>query len=249
MPDSVIITGATSGIGLALAKSCIIRGTTVYVVGRNFEKFSLTIHDWCKSHGYVDFCKWVYSDFSKTNCLIGDELNKIPQVDGFVNCAGVLPISPLKLQRVEEIIESININLVSPILFTRELLKSNRILKGGSIVFLSSINGTKIGAKGHAIYSATKGGINGLVMSLANELSGNSIRVNAISPGTVNSPMLEKTKSLIGGEAFDKYLSQYPLGVGSADSILPLIEFLIDKKMSSWITGQNFVVDGGYTLN
>ena len=142
-----------------------------------------------------------------------------------------------------------NINLLSPILFTRELLKANRILKGGSIVYLSSISGTKIGSKGHAIYSATKGGINGLVLSLANELSSLGIRVNAISPGTVDTPMLEKTKSFIGDEAVNKYLSHYPLGAGTTNSLIPLIHLLIDNEASSWITGQNFVVDGGYTLN
>lgn len=249
MPSSIIITGATSGIGLELAKSYITGGATVYAVGRDFDKFSLTIHDWCKSRGHVDSCKWIHSDFSNPNLLIDAEFKNIPQVDGFVNCAGVLPISPLRLERAEEIIESININLLSPILFTRELLKANRIHKSGSIVYLSSINGTRIGAKGHAVYSATKGGINGLVMSLANELSSLGIRVNAISPGTVNSPMLEKTKSLIGDEAFKKYISHYPLGVGTADSVISLIHFLVNKKMSSWITGQNFVIDGGYTLN
>jgi NAD(P)-dependent dehydrogenase (short-subunit alcohol dehydrogenase family) len=249
MPNSIIITGATSGIGLELAKSYISEGTTVYAVGRDFDKFILTIHDWCRSRGHGDLCKWIHSDFANPNLLFDDEFRKIPQVDGFVNCAGVLPISPLKLERVEKIMESLNINLLSPIIFTRELIKANRITRGGSIIFLASINGTKIGAKGHSIYSATKGGINGFMLSLANELSTLRITVNTISPGTVDTPMLKKTKSFIGDEAFDKYLSQYPLGAGTTDSVISLIKFLIDKKLSSWITGQNFVVDGGYTLN
>jgi NAD(P)-dependent dehydrogenase (short-subunit alcohol dehydrogenase family) len=249
MPNIVIITGATSGIGLALAKSYVQQGTTVYAVGRNFNKFSQTFQDWCESRGYSDLCKWIHSDFSSPNPLVDVDFNNIPQVDGFINCDGVLPISPLKLETVQVIIETMNINLLSPILFTRGLLKANRILKGGSIVYLSSISGTKIGSKGHAVYSATKGGINGLMLSLANELSSLGIRVNAISPGTVDTPMLEKTKSLIGDEALDKYLSQYPLGAGTTNSLIPLIHLLIDKKASSWITGQNLVVDGGYTLN
>lgn len=249
MPRAVMITGATSGIGLALAKSYIKKGTEVYAVGRNFDKFKETIQDWSKPHGLGDLCKWIHSDFSCPNLLLEGEFNKLPQVDGFVNCAGVLPISPLRAERVEGIFESFNINLLSPILFTKGLLKANRINRDGSIVFLSSINGTKIGTKGHSVYSATKGGINGFMLSLANELSTIGIRVNTISPGTVDTPMLKKTKSLMGNEAFEKYLSHYPLGAGTTDSVISLIQFLIDKKFSSWITGQNFIVDGGYTLN
>jgi NAD(P)-dependent dehydrogenase (short-subunit alcohol dehydrogenase family) len=249
MPKRVLITGATSGIGLSLAKSYISSGVEVYAIGRDFNKFSLTLKHWCDINGYKDLCKWIFFDFANPKLLVIDNFGSIPELDGFINCAGVLPISPLKWESTSEIIESLNINLLSPILFTKELLKANRIVKGGAIVFLSSINGTKIGSKGHTVYSATKGGVNGFVLSLANELSNLGIRVNAVSPGTIDTPMLDKTKSITGDVAFIKYLSQYPLGAGVTDSIIPLIQFLVDKKSSSWITGQNFVVDGGYTLN
>ena len=78
-------------------------------------------------------------------------IKKIPEVFGYVNCAGVLPISPLKLHKANDIIKTININLASPIMFTRELLKSNRIAKGGAIVYISSINGTRVGLKHNCV--------------------------------------------------------------------------------------------------
>ncbi len=249
MPKNIIITGATSGIGFDLAKSLISNGDKVYVTGRNFEKFSTTIYKWCIDNGFEDLCIWVKYDFSNLSGISEEELKKIPEVFGYVNCAGVLPISPLKLHKANDIIKTININLASPIMFTRELLKSNRIAKGGAIVYISSINGTRVGSKAHTVYSATKGGIAGLVMSLANELSALGIRVNAVAPGTVASPMLEKTKKLIGEKSFSDYLGKYPLGIGSSDSLISLINFLLDENLSSWITGQNLVVDGGYTLN
>lgn len=249
MGENIVVTGATSGIGLELAKNLILQGHTVYAVGRNFEKFSSTIYQWALFNGFNNSVNWIYCDFSRPTTNFEDEVVKIPIISGFVNCAGVLPVAPLKLQNVEDIVEAININLVSPILFTRALLKNKRISNNAAIVFISSINGVKVGSKAHSIYSASKAGIVGLVMSLANELANLGIRVNSISPGTVESPMYEKTKMLLGEEQFTNYLAKYPLGIGTANSLIPLINFLLNKKSSGWITGQNFVIDGGFTLN
>lgn len=249
MIDSILISGATSGIGLELAKSLISKGRLIIGVGRNYDKFLSTIYAWSVENNCSDLCRWIEFDFSNTTGFSQSEFDKVPQLSGFVNCAGVLPISPLKLQKNTDIIEAFNVNLVSPVLLTRELLKSKKIVKNGSVVFISSINGLKVGSKAHACYSATKAGISGFVMSLANELSAQGIRVNAIAPATVDTPMLSKTRGLIGEEKFNAYMNQYPLGIGSPLSIIPLIEFLLDEISSKWITGQTFVVDGGFTLN
>lgn len=249
MPKNIILTGSTSGIGLELAKNLILHGNIVHIIGRNFEKYSSTIHKWCIDQGKTDFCSWTYYDFSDGSKDFSEEINELPKCSGFVNSAGLLPISPLKFQDPKDIHDTIFVNLLSPILFTRELIRLNKIEKGGSMVFLSSINGTKVGTKAHAVYSATKGGIAGFVMSLANEVSSLGIRVNSVAPGSVDSPMLDKTKNLMGQKSFDNYINQYPLGMGSPTSIVSLIDFLLNNELSSWITGQNIVVDGGFTLN
>lgn len=249
MIDPILISGATSGIGLELAKSLISKGIQIIAVGRNYDKFLSTIYAWSVENKCSDLCRWIEFDFSNTTGFSQSEFDKVPQLSGFVNCAGVLPISPLKLQKSADIIEAFNINLVSPVLLTRELLRSKKIVKNSSVVFMSSINGLRVGSKAHACYSATKAGISGFVMSLANEVSTQGIRVNAIAPATVNTPMLSKTRGLIGEEKFNAYMNQYPLGIGSPFSIIPLIEFLLDETSSKWITGQTLVVDGGFTLN
>lgn len=249
MIDPILISGATSGIGLELAKSLISKGRLIIAVGRNYDKFLSTIYAWSVENDCSDLCRWIEFDFSNTTGFSQSEFDKVPQLSGFVNCAGVLPISPLKLQKSADIIEAFNINLVSPVLLTRELLRSKKIMKNGSVVFISSINGLKVGSKAHACYSATKAGISGFVMSLANEVSTQGIRVNAIAPATLDTPMLSKTRGLIGEEKFNAYMNQYPLGIGSPFSIIPLIEFLLDETSSKWITGQTLVADGGFTLN
>lgn len=249
MSEPILISGATSGIGLELAKSLISKGRIIFAAGRSHEKFLSTIYAWSIENNCSELCRWIELDFSIATAFSQNELDKIPKLSGFVNCAGVLPISPLKLQNSQDIIEAFNINLLLPVLLTRELLRSKKIVKNGSIVYLSSINGTKVGSKAHACYSATKAGISGFVMSLANEVSSQGIRVNAVAPGTVDTPMLTKTRELIGEEKFTTYMNQYPLGIGSPFSIIPLIEFLLDERSSKWITGQTLVVDGGFTLN
>ena len=248
MSERIMVSGATSGIGLELSKSLMLQGHSVCAVGRNHQKFSSTILKWACEQGCQDLLGWLAYDFSRPVEVPEREIKEMPKVSGFVNCAGILPIAPLKLQNVEGLLDAINVNLISPILFTRELLKAGKIEIGGSLVFISSINGLKVGTKAHAVYSASKAGITGFVMSLANECSGLKIRVNSIAPGTVETPMLEKTKDMLGNELFSNYKSQYPLGIGSVGSVISCIRFLLSKD-SAWITGQNLVADGGYTLN
>jgi NAD(P)-dependent dehydrogenase (short-subunit alcohol dehydrogenase family) len=250
MPDNnVVVTGATSGIGLELTKHLLLENYQVTVVGRDHDKYQETVMQWSEHNARDNLCRWINCDFNDPLVDLQPICDQIPSSIGFVNCAGILPISPLKMQRPEQIISAVNVNLLSPILFTRALLRAGVISRGGSLVFLSSVSGVKTGPKAHAVYAATKAGICGLVMSLANELSSAGIRVNAIAPGTVQSPMLDKTKKLLGDEAFNSYIKQYPLGIGSPAFLLPMVMLLLESRASQWITGQTFVIDGGFSLN
>jgi NAD(P)-dependent dehydrogenase (short-subunit alcohol dehydrogenase family) len=248
-PDFILVSGATSGVGLELAKKLILEGKCVYAIGRSYERFSASLLAWSIEVGRSNLCQWISFDFSKPFDIPVLALRNSPCFSGFVNCAAVLPISPLKLQKGTDINDAFNINLISPVLLTRELLKSNRISRGASIVYLSSISGFRVGPKAHACYSASKAGISGFSMSLANELCSLGVRVNCVAPGSIDTPMLDQTKSLMSPENFSDYVYRHPLGIGSTSSVLPLIEFLLDNERSGWITGQTFVADGGYTLN
>ena len=117
-----------------------------------------------------------------------------------------------------------------------------------SFVFFSSINGTLIGSRGHSLYAAAKGAINGIVKSLANELSKRKIRVNAVAPGLVETGLFEVNKELISDEDMESYRKKYPLGFGMPEDVCNLVIFLLSDA-SKWITGQIIVIDGGVTLN
>jgi NAD(P)-dependent dehydrogenase (short-subunit alcohol dehydrogenase family) len=127
------------------------------------------------------------------------------------------------------------------------LLKNKLINKNASLVFISSINGTTVGSKAHTIYAASKGGINGFVMALANEISKQGIRVNAIAPGMLKTNLMEGVKLIVSSDNLDEHLADYPLGIGAPKDVASLSMFLLSDQ-SSWMTGQTIVIDGGYSI-
>lgn len=106
---------------------------------------------------------------------------------------------------------------------------------------------SNIGASGKSVYSASKSSLNGLVRSAALELSSRKIRVNAISPGLTLTEMGNALLDRMSNSDQDKLLKEYPLGFGKSEYITDLILFLLSDK-SIWITGQNLIIDGGYTI-
>ena len=158
-------------------------------------------------------------------------------------------IKPFQFYNIDDIKDSFNVNIISTIIILSSLLKSKSISKYSSIVIINSISGNVIGAKGHSLYSSTKSAISGLVRSLAVELASKKIRINSIMPGLIETQNLfSKNKNLLSSEEFEFYKKKYPLGIGIPENLSDLIDFLLDDK-SKWITGQNIILDGGFTLN
>ncbi len=248
MTSWIAVTGATSGIGLHLSMRLLERGYGVFVIGRDKVKYQNTLWAWAIANNLDGALKWCHADFQLPDNISQLNYSEFPDITGFVNCAGLLSIAPLKLESCESIHKIFNVNLLSPIELVRNLIVNKRIKKGASLVFVTSINGSKIGSKGHTLYSASKAGVTGFMMSLANELSSLRVRVNSIAPGTFTGGMMNQTQLLMSTSDFNDYAQKYPLGVGEPASVIPLIEFLLDSK-SAWITGQNFIIDGGFTLN
>ena len=166
-------------------------------------------------------------------------------IDGFVHCAGVLTVRPLRLTTLDETTVVMNVNFVSAVEITRHLVSQR--LNGQSlrsIVFVSSI-ASQFGAKGHAVYSASKGALDALMRSLAVELAPR-VRVNSVLPGAVPTPMTTAVMQDPG--LVERLQAQYPLGLGSPDDVAAAIEFLMSDS-ARWITGQQLKVDGGRTTD
>ena len=149
----------------------------------------------------------------------------------------------LDLQLLQEVM---TVNFNAPLLLTQLLIKKKKLQKISSIVFISSISGTKVSLIGNSIYSASKGAINGICKGLALELAPQQIRVNTVVPGMV------ETNIVSGGEIAEEQLEidrqKYPLKrYGKPEEVAYAVVYLLSDT-SSWVTGSNLLIDGGYTL-
>jgi NAD(P)-dependent dehydrogenase (short-subunit alcohol dehydrogenase family) len=236
---TILVTGSTSGIGLALCEYLLANNCKVIAVGRDEDKVKNL-----KSTNFL-FIKLDLNDFSGYTKIFDEALNG-QKFDGFVHCAGIEETMPITLYTPENIQKIFNINVFSGIELLRYFSKKKYSNDGASVVFISSVMG-ELGQPGKIGYCATKAAILGLVKASALELAKRKFRVNAISPGVVNTPMTQKLFSQIDQENIQRIKSMHPLDIGEVDDVVPLLAFLLSDN-SRWITGQNIKIDGGYSI-
>jgi len=234
----ILITGASSGIGRAIAIECSKMGAILYINGRDLSKLEHT-YSMLDGNGH----EIIAADITK-NDDINRINNDVPKLDGLVHSAGIIKIVPFKYLNRTDMDAIMNTNFFAPLELTKTLVKSNRLSKRASVVFISSI-AAFIGMKGNGIYSASKGAINSIVNVLAVELAKNGIRVNAILPGMVWTDLIQN------GSLSDQDLQQdamkYPLGYGDAKDIAYAVTYFLSDA-SKWVTGCKFVIDGGISV-
>ena len=236
----ILVTGASSGIGKAIAIECSKMGARVIITGRNEERLAETYKELVGEHP-----AYIVADLTKEEDIehlvaLTDSLN------GLVNCAGLTIPKPFKFLQESDIETVMTVNFNAPLLLTQRLVKKKKLEKGASVVFISSISGTKVSYIAGSIYSASKGAINGLCKGLALELASQQIRVNTVVPGMV------ETNIVSGGEIAEEQLEmdrqKYPLKrYGKPEEVAYAVVYLLSGA-SGWVTGSNLLIDGGYTL-
>lgn len=240
---TILVTGASSGIGRGIAIECSKMGAKVVINGRNEQRLNETLEQ-LEGEGH----KTIRADLSKQ-----EDFNQLviqcPELNGVVHSAGIPQMCSVKHINKETIDEIININAVTPILLNTSLLKSRKLQKKSSIVFISSISGVCVGNVGEATYSTSKGAISGYMKSAAFELASQGTRVNSINPGLVPTRILELSNSVFSSEQLEETTKgRYPLKrYGTPEDIAYAAIYLLSDA-SSWVTGINLVVDGGYTI-
>ena len=238
---TILVTGASSGIGRATAIECSRMGARVQITARNEGRLQETLSQ-MEGEGHASFV----ADLQDLGALT-DLAAALPPLDGCVNNAGIIKTIPVQFLTAEALDEVLRINTIAPILLTQKLLKAKKIVKGASIVFSSSVAGINNASFGNSLYSASKGAVSAFVRNAALELAAKKIRVNAVCPGMVMTEIFKA--GVIAEEQIQEDIKRYPLKrYGYPEEIAHAIIYLLSDA-SSFVTGTNLVIDGGLTLN
>lgn len=239
---TILVTGASSGLGKGIAIQCSKMGAKVVLNGRNEERLKETLSQ-MEGEGHV----LLPADIG-TQEGIEKVIAEVPEIDGYVNCAGITSMTPLKNISRDHMTELFNVNAVAPITLTALLVKKKKLKKQSSVVLIGSVNGCCVGNAGSSAYAASKGAILGYVKAASLELASRGTRVNCISPGSVPTNMLkEEAKMCSMDELIEQMVPFYPMKrLGKEEDIANGAVYLLSDA-SCWVTGQNIVIDGGYT--
>lgn len=238
MDKVTLITGASSGMGKACAIQ-LSKTQRLILAGSNRERLEQTLQQCCNPEKHIlwvcDFANERLNIFASLTSLIQ---NKDVVVDKYVHFAGITQILPIKEFAPDYVDKIFNVNFFSIVEILRALLKKAN-QKALTNVVLISAEYSERGNKGNSIYAASKGAINSMVYSLAQELAP-MVKINALLPGAIETEMTKQ----VSEEHIAAVKAETPLGMGAIDDVVNYVEFLLSDK-AKWITGQAIFVDGG----
>ena len=237
---TILVTGASAGIGAAVAKLCSDLGAKVCITGRNMDRL-------------IEVSKQlnIESELFQADLTLEKELDDLvkalPCIDGWVHCAGIIEPFPIKFIQSKHIKSMFTINFDSACLLSSKLMQLKKINTSASFVFISSIS-AQHPYKGGSLYAASKAALESFSRSIALEFSSKGIRSNCISAALVETEMFEKTKNALSETELLGILSSYPLGIGKPMDVAHASAFLLSDQ-SSWMSGTTMTLDGGLLLN
>lgn len=237
---TVLVTGASSGIGRQTAVVCSGMGAKVVLTARNEDRLNETL-SMMQGDGHQILI---------ANLLEQSQLEELvantPALDGVVLCSGKGLTLPMQFASRDKFDDIFNTNFFAPFELLRLLYKKKRIQKQGSVVVLASLGGTQIFSGSNGVYGASKAALNSAMMFCAKEFASRKVRVNCICPGMVDTPLIHR--GTVTEEQLMENEKLYPLGrYGKPEDIAYAAVYLLSDA-SSWITGQQMVLDGGISI-
>lgn len=233
---TILVTGASSGIGRGIAITCSKMGASVIINGRSIAKLQETF-----SLMEGDRNTIVAGDLTDKTSLM-EIVGKLPKLDGIVHCAGIGQRMPCKDLTDNDICQVMDVNFKAPVLLQAEILRQKKINKGASVVFIASIASWSP-SMGNSMYSASKGAIISYANCLSLELAPRKIRVNCISPAMVWTDLIQN--EAVDEEQLKEDEKRYPLKrYGQPEDIANLAVYMLSDA-STWMTGSNVKISGG----
>ena len=237
---TILVTGASSGIGKATAIACSKMGAKVVITGRNAERLQETFQE-LEGDGHQQIIAELTNEDDLKRLV-----EEVPPLDGLVNNAGIGSKTPINFIKQSALQNILDVNTIAPIMLTKMLLKKKKMQKGASMVLTSSISGVCSVDIGNTLYSVSKSAIDGFMKNAAKELAEKGIRVNSVNPGMVDTPINDYSN--VSEEQMQADLLRYPLKRhGKPEEIAYAIIYLLSDA-AAWVTGTALKIDGGYSL-
>ena len=245
----VIVTGAGSGIGKAIAKMFASEGAYVIACDIDRDKVKNTVDEIIKSNGKAISKDFDVSEESQVKETVAQILEDYGIIDVLINSAGIIFLGKIENISREQWDRVLNVNLKGTFLMSKEVIPGMKNRKKGCIINITAAAAKTGGMNVGGNYVASKGGISSLTIHLARQLAPFGIRVNAISPGPVDTPMLGSGGGDYNNEMRENIVKSVPLGMGYPEDIAYGALFLADEKKARYITGEILDIDGGLFMD
>ncbi len=242
----VLLSGASSGLGRAIAIELVQRGARVVLIGRRREMLEQTAA-LAGAGDRTDVCMLDLQKLDDIGPTVASLAARLGRLYGLVHCAGLAQTLPLASSKPERTRSMFDVNLFAGLELARSFVRRDVVEEtGGAMLWIASVY-AHVGAPGQVGYCATKGAVLAATRAMALELAPRRIRVNSLSPGLVQTEMTEASGSRLSTEQWARIAALHPLGTGRPEDVARAAAFMLDPS-NTWITGADLAVDGGYLI-